>query len=140
PGLESWRDGLAEAGVEIVEGRADLAIVRASDRLPDAEAFVVVGRGGRRALRGQGRMRRYVALPAPREPHLLLPVDHPSVASYAIRQWTVPGSALRRRRNDLARLAISLGAFPGLARSITVAAGEGPSFVVAAAADFGVAA
>jgi len=138
PGLESWRDGLAQAGVAIVRERADLAVVRGHDPVPDAEAAIVVGRGGRRALRGRAGIRRYAALPGAREPHLILPVDRPHVSSYAIRQWTVPSSALRRRRNDLARLAIALGAFPELGRSLTVAAPTGPPFVVAAAATLGV--
>jgi hypothetical protein len=138
PGLESWRDGLAQAGVELVEGRADLAVVRAQDPLPEAEAIVVMGRGGRRALRGRGPTRRYAALPEPRAPHVIVPVDRPAVASYMIRNWTVPESALLRRRNDLARLAIALGAFPELGRSLAVAAPEGPPFVVAAATELGV--
>jgi len=138
PGLESWRAGLEQAGVEIVEGRADLAVARAHDALPAADAIVVLGRGGRRALRGRSHIRRYAALPGPREPHLVVPVDRPAVGSYAIRHWTVPDSALRRRRNDLARLAIALGVFPDLPRSIAVAAPEGAPFVVAAAAGLGV--
>ncbi|HEX6702184.1 MAG TPA: hypothetical protein VF101_15760 [Gaiellaceae bacterium] len=112
--------------------------MRASDPLPEAEALVVVGRGGRRTLRGHSGVRRFAALPGPREPHLIVPVDRPRVASYAIRQWTVPHTPLLRRRNDVARLAIRLGSFPDLARSLTVAAPEGPPFVVAAAADLGV--
>ncbi|HYZ76636.1 MAG TPA: hypothetical protein VE596_04615 [Gaiellaceae bacterium] len=138
PGLESWRDGLEQAGVELVEDRADLAVVRASHPLPEAEAYVVVGRGGRRALRGWGPVRRYAALPEPREPQVIVPVDRPAVASYMIRNWTVPDSVLRRRRNDLARLAISLGVFPELGRSLAVATPEGPPFVVAAGAELGV--
>jgi hypothetical protein len=137
-GLESWRAGLEQAGVEIVEGRADLAVVRAQDSPPEAEAIVVLGRGGRKALRGRDHVRRYAALPGPREPHLVVPVDRPAVGSYAIRHWTVPDSVLLRRRNDLARIAIALGAFPDLPRSIAVAAPERAPFVVAAAAELGV--
>jgi hypothetical protein len=139
PGLDSWHDGLEQAGVEVVGGRADLAVVRRGDPLPEAAAVVVVGRGGRKALRGHPSVRRYAALPGPREPHLIVPVDRPNAASYAIGHWTVPHSVLLRRRNDAARLAIALGAFPDLGRSLTVAAPEGPPFVVAAAAGLGVA-
>ena len=139
PGLESLRKGLEEAGVELVAEGADLAVLEAGNPLPSTEAAVVIGRGGQKALRGRRHIRRYVALPTPAKPHLIVPVDRPHVASYAIRQWTVPDSARLRWRNDLAQRAISLGIFPDIGRSITVAAAGGPSFVVGAAAEFGVA-
>lgn len=104
-----------------------------------AGTVVVVGRGGRRKLLDLPSVRRLVALPGPREPHLIAPVDRPRVFSYALREWTAPESAWRRRRNDLARAAVALGAFPELGRSITVGAAEpGPPFVVAAAGELGV--
>ena len=83
-------------------------------------------------------MRRYVTVPGPSEPQLVVPVDRSHVARYAISTWTAPVSRARRLRNEAARLAASLGAFPDLPRSLTVAAAPGPPFAVAAASPLGV--
>jgi hypothetical protein len=138
-GLDPWRDGFDQAGLEAVHERPDLAVVGGRADLPaGAEAVVVVGRGGRRLLRGRVGVRRFATVPGPAEPHLIVPVDRRHVARYAIGNWTAPASPARRLRNELAGLAVALGSFPDLPRSLTVAAPAGPPFAVAAAQPFGV--
>ena len=119
--------------------RPDLAVLGGRDGTPaGAEAVVAVGRGGRRKLRGRGGLRRFVTVPGPSEPQLVVPVDRRHVARYAISTWTAPVSPARRLRNELARLAATFGVFPDLPRSLTVAAPPGPPFAVAAASPLGV--
>jgi Phosphotransferase enzyme family len=84
-------------------------------------------------------VRRFITFPGSGDPHLIVPVDRPRVAAYAIDTWTAPESALRRLRNRVARTAIAARAFPDLSRSVTVGSrGGGPPFVVAAANPLGV--
>jgi hypothetical protein len=69
---------------------------------------------------------------------MIVPVDRTHVARYAIGNWTAPASPGRRLRNELASVAVALGAFPDLPRSLTLAAPPGPPFAVAAAGQLGV--
>jgi hypothetical protein len=141
PALPWARAGFAEAGVKPGGDRPDLAVVTAADAPRDsaARSVVVVGRGGRRALRGQRpHVRRFAALPGPDAPHLIIPVDRPRVARYAIDTWTASESRLRRRRNQTAAALVAVGAFPDLGRSLTVGTHDArPPFMVAAAEQLG---
>jgi hypothetical protein len=137
-------EGFGQAGASAVATSPDVAVVTAAD-VPraleaHAAAVIVVGRSGRRTLRGrQPELRRFVTLPGPLEPQVIIPVDRPRVAAYAIRTWAAGGSRHRRARNRGAAALIALGAFPDLPRSLTVGLPDhAPPFIVAAAHDLGV--
>lgn len=122
----------------------ELAVVTAHDvrlaRSAQAPCVLVVGRGGRRALRtGWPVVRRMVALPGSREPHLIMPVDRRRVAAYALRTWAAGDSRLRRMRNEIAAAGMSIGRFPDLPRSLTLGlpSADAP-FLVEAARPLGV--
>ena len=100
--LAEVRAGFDEAGIPAGDGRVDVAVVTGADSpgAVAADEVVVVGRGGRRVLAGRAsHVRRFVPLPDPRAPHLIVPVDRRRVASYAIRTWTAPTSLARGARN-----------------------------------------
>jgi hypothetical protein len=128
----------------VVETDPDVAVVTAADAPralgAHAAAVIVVGRSGHRALRGRSPvLRRFVTLPGPREPQVIIPVDRPPVAAYAIRTWTAGGSRRRWARNQGAAALIALRSFPDLPRSLTLGMRHhAPPFVVAAAQDLGV--
>lgn len=124
-GAESWRDPLEEAGVRIVPASGDpgsagravtepAQLVVAPGALAAAavslgpDAIVLVGRGGRRALRRAGyRPRRFLPLPSLAHPSLLVPVDRPRVARYALANLSVPAGLLKTLRNALAGLFVA---------------------------------
>lgn len=144
PALQDVAQAFAQAGVPTRRRAPDLAIVQGAD-LPEAvasdpEAVIAFGRSARRPLAGQMPVvRRFITLPSSRTPHLIVPVDRPLVARYALETWTFSDSRRQRLRNRLARAAIALGAFPDLKRSLTVGSRhEGPPFVLAAARPLGI--
>ncbi|HVV59786.1 MAG TPA: hypothetical protein VHC45_15605 [Gaiellaceae bacterium] len=119
-GAESWREPLEEAGVRIVPATTELVVSEpvqlvvapaglawAATAL-DPGAIVLVGRGGRRALRRAGyRARRFLPLPSLGRPSLLVPVDRPRVARYALANLSVPAGFVKTLRNVLAGLAVA---------------------------------
>jgi hypothetical protein len=118
-GAESWREPLEEAGVRIVPAATGPVIAEPAQLVVapaglawaatslDPEAIVLVGRGGRRALRRAGyRARRFLPLPSLARPSLLVPVDRPRVARYALANLSVPAGFVKTLRNAVAGLAI----------------------------------
>ncbi len=112
---ESWREPLEAAGVRVVGMQSEPVqlVVAPGELAPaaislDPEAIVLVGRGGRRALRRAGfRTRRFLPLPSLAHPSLLVPVDRPRVARYALRNLSVPAGLAKTIRNVVAGLAVA---------------------------------
>jgi hypothetical protein len=138
--LSGWRDGLEQAGVELVEAeRAELIVAPAAGA---AEALashpgLLVLEGGRpaRRLRAEG-LSTTVLLPLPdvERAELLLPAGHAGPVRYAVRQWRPGHSARTRVRNALARELIGRGLVPPGRRTVTVASrSRGEPFFVRAA-------
>ena len=104
--VAGWREALAEAAVDAPSrGNApDLAVGR-PDHVDDAiatgaGAVIVEGRGGARALRAAGyRLQRWVPIPTLQAPEILIPLDHPAAARYALRRWIVPDERWKKARN-----------------------------------------
>lgn len=141
---EAISRGFAQAGLAAADDRPDLVIASAQAAATAAathpSAIVIVGRGGRCALRGlTPAVRSFVALPDPLAPHIIVPTDRRRVASYAIRTWASSESRARRLRNAAAVTAMGGRVFPDISRSLTLGiARQAPPFLVASAARFGV--
>jgi hypothetical protein len=144
PSLPDFAAGFEEAGVVSTSKSPDVAVLARAEETgtlnPDRQAVIFLGRGGQRALRRRAVVvRRFLALPEPAQPHLIVPADRPLVARYAIRTWTGSDSVLRRMRNELAGRLIGLGALPDLDRSVTVGlVRRAAPYVVAPAREYGV--
>lgn len=137
--LPGWRDGLEHAGVEVVDGPADLVVAparRAAEALALAPELLVL-EGGRPARRLRAaRLSPLVLLPLPdaERPELLLPAGHCAPVRYAVRHWRPGTSTATRARNVLARELVARGLVPPGRRTLTVASHPGgdPFFVAAA--------
>lgn len=133
-----------QARVELAPAGADVAIAPADQTAAilsgSPEAVIALGRGAARALAGRRPvLRRFITLPSSLAPHVVLPVDRPRVAAYALDTWTASVSPLRRLRTAVARAAIARGRFPELGRTLTLATRDpGAPFILRAAADLGV--
>jgi hypothetical protein len=103
---------------------------------------VLEGRRGARALRrSYPSVHRFLPLPKAHAAELLLPLDFPAAACYAIENWTLPGSPLKRLRNSVAAMLLEHATIPDIRPSIAVGALEGRSpFMLAEAEQLGVAA
>lgn len=143
-GLDEWRAGLTEVGVELIDDPSaapDLVVtpvrhVRAA--LERSPAAVLVEGGGTRALARAGyRVARLLARPSIGRPALLLPLDQPGVARYAIQHWTVVDRRWKRARQAVARELAVRRVLPGLGQVVGVGTHDpGPPFMVAAAAEY----
>jgi hypothetical protein len=144
-GLDEWRDGLAEAGVELgSDGELDL-VVSPVERSAEAIAFgahavVLEGRGGVRALRRSGyRAGRYLPLPGIEAPDLILPLHRDAPAPYALRRWRPGDSRAKGVRNAAIAALVRAGALPDLRPLQTVGLRvPGTPAPIAAAAQLGV--
>jgi hypothetical protein len=143
--LPGWRDGLEQAGVEVVAGPAEL-IVAPADRATEALALepeLLVLEGGRpaRRLRTAG-WSPLVLLPLPdaERPELLLPAGHAAPVRYAVRHWRPGTSTATRARNLLARELVARRLVPPGRSTLTLTARSGgdPFFVAAARETLGV--
>jgi hypothetical protein len=127
--LDSWREGLELAQIELSEGRADVVVAPAS-RTRDAvavgaESLVIEGRA--RVTAGYT-AQTVLALPGVEEPEVLVPAGRPGPVAYAFANR----QGLRAR---LARPLLARGLVPPPASPTVVASlyREPPAFVAAAA-------
>lgn len=135
-----WREELQRMGVELIEGRrADVAVVSRSEDFVASDAKAILARGSHLCGSDQ-RCRTYAALPSSDNPAIVLPLDRPNVASYALETWTVPRARWRRAAKPLlVRLPV-----PVLKRrrgtTITIACPTGlePFLVATARAELGI--
>jgi Phosphotransferase enzyme family len=147
-GIDGWREGLREAGVELLPsdraGAADLVVapVRAGAEAAasGAPAVILEGRKGSRSLRrSYEHVQRFLPLPDGLEPQVLVPLDNRTVTRYVLRQWSLPRGLVRRVRNAAADALLTRMTLPEIRPSLTVATREAaPPFLVAAAGDLGV--
>jgi hypothetical protein len=146
-GLDGWAGGLAAAGLEVARGAGargpDLAVApaRMARRAVATGAPMIVLEGAiRPRLAGAGLdVRRLLARPGVDEPSLLLPLDDPVVAPYAVERFGVVDRRWKLARMAVARELLRRGRFPSLGASVTVAARPGgePYMVAAARAHAG---
>jgi hypothetical protein len=119
------------------EGPLDLAVSAGSDVreavATQAEALILEGRVPKRALRLAGlSTERFLPLPDRHAPEVILPLDQPLPARYAISEWTVARRPWKIARNRILTALIGRALVPPLPMAITVAA-PGPPFAVAEA-------
>lgn len=148
-GLESWRDGLVEAGVEVAEylsaqSAPQLVVAPvglAKDVVATGAAGVVIeGRRGAGPLRQAGlNAQRLVPTPSIAAPRQLIRTDHTQAARYAVEHSSVPVALRKRVRNAVAKGFLSRGRFPEVLPVFAVGSTEpGPPFFLTAAQDLGV--
>lgn len=132
-GLRGWAEGLAEAGVEIVgEGAVhpvDLAVAPArlvsAAVATGATGVILEGRGGSRSLQGAGfAVERVLTRPELDRPNVLVPLDRPRVASFALTHWVSADTGRRRMRNRAAGALVRHGLMPE-AGPVTVVGSRG---------------
>lgn len=130
--LTDWRQSLEAVGVQIVQAAAGTAtpdLVVAPARLAadaaavGAPAIVAEGRGGVSALRKAGyAVQRLLPLPTIAEPEVLLPLDQPEPAVYAVSNWTVAPSRMKQLRNGVFAEALRRRLVPDRLHVLTVGA------------------
>lgn len=130
--LDIWREGLREGGVDLSESSAPVdLVVTTAERFDEAAtlqaaALLVVGAIRRSRLEGVGLnvVERFMPLPRPERPELLLPLDRPGPARYALRELAAPALRWKRARNSVLTGLIARRAFPPLRRLQTLALPE----------------
>jgi hypothetical protein len=142
--MDGWAGGLAAAGVEVAREpgarEPDLAVApaRLARRAVATGAPMIVLEGAvRPRLAGRGLdVRRLLARPGVDAPSLLLPLDDPVVARYAVESFGVVDRRWKLARLAVARELLRRERFPGLRGAVTVAARPGGEpFMLAAARD-----
>ncbi len=143
--LDEWRDGLSRVGIQLGNSGSppDLVVAPASharDALASpADMLILEGRVSLADFRSAGyAARRFGPVPSLDQPRLLLPLDQPVPARYAIRRWPGPTRRWTQVRNRAAEILVGRGAFPGRSPVIVAARTPAPPFVVSAAARLGV--
>jgi hypothetical protein len=126
--LEGWRRGLAEAGVEVVAesaaSRAELVVAPAA-RAPEAMShgtpmLILEGRL-RRGLQAEGLdVQRLVARPSAAAPALLLALDQPRAAAYAVGHWSIVDRRWKLARRALAARLVRSGRWPPIGSMVIV--------------------
>jgi hypothetical protein len=141
--LPSWREGLAQAGIETVPAAGaeqPQLVVAPSSLMREALTLapeMLVLEGGRRlrSLQAGGWSGQVLLLlPDLERPELLLPAGEEDAVRYAVRHWREGLTPLTRARNVLVREFLARGFIPPGRSATTVAArSNGPPFLVAAA-------
>jgi hypothetical protein len=145
-GLEGWRSGLEQAGVEIANfgAHVDLVVAPASQAeraiACGSEMVILEGHGGARRLRRAGLVDQlFLVRPSAERPDFLLPLHVPDVAAYAVRMWSASYSRHKGARNRLASLLLRVHAFPEIGPVVAVGLRRsGHPYVVRAAERLGV--
>ena len=146
-GIPGWRDALREAGIAVTDqgegGPApDLVVAdrrSAREALADGAGMVILEGGSIPSAPAGLHVERYLPWPGPEAPEILIPVDRPRAARYAVREWTVPVRRWKRLRNHLLVQLLERRTVPPLRPLLSVGVDQpGPPYIVAAAArEFG---
>lgn len=112
PGAEGWSESLGAAGVTLTEAGPDLVVAPAGLAQDvaaiGAPAAILFGAGSARPLRRAGyALRRFLPIPSLEEPSVLVPVDWPGAARYALANLSVPKGLPKRLRNVAVGAAIT---------------------------------
>jgi Phosphotransferase enzyme family len=126
--LDGWRWGLQRLGVDTTGPTAESPdlVVAVSSQARRAVALrpaavILEGRGGSRTLRAAGfRVSRYLPLPSLERPGILLPLEQPAPAEYALTRWTVASRRWKGARNRLLLALIRQARFPPIRDLIAV--------------------
>jgi hypothetical protein len=143
--LESWREALSGAGIEVngSGARPDVAVAPshlAREAVTTGASMIVLeGRRFRELSRAGFAVRRYLPLPQVEAPDLILPLRAAGPAKYALERWRPADGVFKRARNGVVAALASAGALPAL-RPLQAVGQRGlePPFLVAAATEFGV--
>ena len=101
----------------------------------EAPMLIVEGRTPRAVQRAGFHAARLLPRPTASEPALLLPLDDPRPAAYAIDAWSVADRRWKQARRLVARELAARRLLPGFGRTVTVATRTAaPPFMIAAAA------
>jgi hypothetical protein len=128
--LVEWREGLAEAGVELWNGGVSTPpdlVVATADRVAEAlgigaEMLLVEGGAAVRPLRRAGlSVHRYLPRPTVERPEMVVPLDQADPGRDAAAHWAAATSGWRRARNGLAEVVLAAGVFPSMAAVTAVA-------------------
>ena len=142
--LDGWRSALRDLGVAVLDrparDPADLVVAPAALHLAaerlGSDMLILEGRSPRPATYNS---RRFLARPSLEQPSLLVPLDTPVPARYAIERWSVVPTRWKRIRARAAELLVERGRFPCLRSTVTVATRASTTpHVVAAAQKFGI--
>lgn len=141
-----WREALDDAAVPAPSSgaRPDLAVADATavDEAiaTGASSIILEGPGRTRALTAAGfRVERWVPVPSVGAPEILVPLDHPPAARYALNRWAVPDARWKLARNRALSALASRGVWPARRPLVTIAAREkGPPAFLAEARSVGV--
>ena len=144
--LEGWREGLSRIGVELRAAGDDsppqlaVAPARMASRAIASGARMILLEGAtpRRLRQGPLAARRLLARPGVEQPALLLPLDDPVAAGYAVEHWSVVDRRWKAVRALVARELVRRRRFPNVRDLVTVAGSDrgAPFMVVAASARF----
>jgi hypothetical protein len=138
-----WVEDLHARGIEVVDGRADLAVAgpgRAAQAGRLAPMIVVDGAlGPRGAPRGGRSLRRLVTLPLRGSPAWIVPLDRGPALGHALGRFGADAGRPIRARNAVAARLLALGVLGPVVPTIIVGApSAGPPALLAVAADLGV--
>jgi hypothetical protein len=144
--LPAWTDGLRQAGVRLLPPGShedpELVVVGANERdamRPAAASMLLVegARGGLLPQRAMAHERRYLVLPEPAAPQLIVELSQRRPAALAVGAWNPAGSRAGAVKHRAGRALLHAGLFPPIRPLYAVRAG-GPGNVpalVALAAD-----
>jgi hypothetical protein len=146
--LQEWAQGLRQAGVDVVDHAVaeppNLAVAPARLAMAavatGAPMVVLEGTGARRTLLDAGyRVRRFLPMPNLDEPEVLLPLEQPAAARYALEQWRAPTTMTAQARTRMARVLLDRGLMPESRPLTTIGLlRPGPPFLLAAVGGLGV--
>lgn len=136
-GVPGWPDGTAVAGPRRGSTLLVIPATAAAPALPATSAVLAVGGSARRRRPPVGGLRRLhlLALPDLRQPRLVVCLEHPVAASYALRVWPAAERPAQRVRNLVAGSAARVPALLRPLSSGTLDAAPGPPAFVTAAAN-----
>jgi hypothetical protein len=138
-----WPEDLRSRGIELVDGRAEIAVAT-PDRLDEALAAAPVvaidgARNARRLVRRAGRARLVLTLPIEGTPAWMVPIAHPGAGRFAMRRFGASATGIRAVRDALGTGLLSVGLLDRIVPTIALAGDDGGApALLAAARDLGV--
>jgi hypothetical protein len=127
-GLEDWRTGLADAGIDITSearhARPDLVVAPAAlarEAMASGASMLILDGRPPRSLDSDGlSMQRLVARPDSIAPALLLPLEQPHASAYAIGHWSIVDRRWKLVRRSVAQRLARWNLWPPVGSIVTV--------------------